>query len=275
MRNTQLLADGLGFPESTRWRDGRAWICNWGSGEVLAFGAEGTRETVLRVAPQTLPFSIDWLPDGALVLIDGPARRLLKLRSGGELETLADLATLSPAPFNEIVVSAGGRIYVNGGGGSIVLVEPEAGVRKVADGLQWPNGMVLLEDERTLVVADSHAAQLVAFDIGARGTLSNRRVWADLEYAPDGICADSEGAIWVATVPGRRCLRVAPGGEVLDAVTTDQGCFACMLGGEDGRTLFIASAEWRGMDAAMKDGPGRSGRLLAVAGMPAAHDGRP
>jgi sugar lactone lactonase YvrE len=275
MSETYLLADELGFPESTRWHDGRVWICNWGAGEVLALTADGAREVIASVAPQTLPFSIDWLPDGELVLIDGPRRQLFKQGPDGTLEVLVDLSALSTAPFNELVVSAAGNIYVNGGAGSIVCIQPELAVQVVANGLQWPNGMALLDDDRTLVVADSHAQQLVAYDIEDRGTLSNRRVWAALEHAPDGICADADGAIWAATVPGKQCMRVAEGGEVLDTVQADQGCFACMLGGEDGRTLFIATAQWRGMDAAMKEGPGRTGRLLTTPGMPAAHAGRP
>ncbi len=125
------------------------------------------------------------------------------------------------------------------------------------------------------MVADSHAQELVGYHVSTDGMLSGRRTWAGLEHAPDGICADADGAIWVASVPGRGCVRVAEGGEVLDAVTVDRGCFACMLGGEDGRTLFIAAAEWRGMEAAMTDGPGSTGQLLAAPGQPAPHAGRP
>lgn len=275
MTETYLVAAELGFPESPRWHDGRIWICNWGAGEILALSVDGAREVVARVAPRTLPFSIDWLPDGELIVVDGPARRLLRLGTDGALATFVDLSALSAAPFNELVVSAAGNIYVNGGDGVIVCVQPELGVREVANGLRWPNGMALLDDERTLVVADSHANRLFAFDVDDHGTLSNRRVWAELSHAPDGICADTDGAIWVATVPGKQCLRVAEGGAVLETVHVDQGCFACMLGGNDGRTLFIASAQWRGMDAAMNEGPGLTGRLLAAPGRSAAHAGRP
>jgi hypothetical protein len=144
----------------------------------------------------------------------------------------------------------------------VVRVQPDGSARQVADGLQWPNGMALIDDDRTLVVADSHAEQLVGFDVARDGTLSGRRVWAALEHAPDGICADAEGAIWVASVPGQHCVRVRDGGEMLDTIAVDRGCFACMLGGEDGRTLFIAAAEWRGMEAAMNQGPGQRGGCL-------------
>jgi sugar lactone lactonase YvrE len=275
MNATRVLVEGLGFPESTRWRDGRAWLCNWGAGEVLAVTPAGERGVVARVAAQTLPFSIDWLPDGRLLVIDGPRRLLLRQEPDGELRTVADLDGFGPGPFNEIVVDSAGNAYVNGGGGSVVCVRPDGSAHTVADGLRWPNGMALVDDGRTLVVADSHAQQLVGFAVAGDGTLSGRRVWAELEHAPDGICADADGAVWVATVPGERCVRVREGGEVLATVHADRGCFACMLGGDDGRTLFIGAAEWRGMEAAMSEGPGLTGQLLAAPGQPAPHAGRP
>ena len=164
---------------------------------------------------------------------------------------------------------------MNGGSGSVVCVHADATIGVVASELQWPNGMALLADERVLVVADSHAEQLLAFDVDDDGMLSDCRVWAELEHAPDGICADADGAVWVASVPGQHCIRVAEGGEVLTTVTADRGCFACMLGGEDGRTLFIAAAQRRGMEAAMREGPGLTGQLLAAPDQPAPHAGRP
>jgi sugar lactone lactonase YvrE len=275
MSETRILLDGLGIPESTRWHDGRAWLCNWGAGEVVAVGSDGEHEVTARLAPSALPFSIDWLPDGRLLVIDGPERLLLRQRADGALEELADLTGFGPAPFNELVVDAGGNAYVNGGPGLVVLVSPDGTVREVADGFNWPNGMALVDDGHTLVVADSHPGQLVAFDVTSDGGLAARRVWAELEHAPDGICADAAGAIWVASVPGQHCVRVKEGGEVLTTVGIDRGCFACMLGGADGRTLLIAAAEWHGMEALGASGPGSSGRLLAAAGQPASRAGRP
>jgi sugar lactone lactonase YvrE len=275
MGEIEVVLDGLGFPESTRWRDGRVWLSNWGAGEVLAVTPDGERDVEARLAPDTLPFSIDWLPDGRLLVVDGPRQLLLRQDPDGSLATLADLGGIGPGPFNELVVDGAGNAYVNGGPGAVVLVRPDGRTVGVADGLQWPNGMALVDDGRTLVVADSHAQQLVGFEVAGDGTLSGRRVWAALEHAPDGICVDADGAVWVATVPGRCCVRVREGGEVLDTVAADRGCFACMLGGEDGRTLFIAAAEWRGMEAAMTEGPGLTGRLLAAPGQPAPHAGRP
>jgi sugar lactone lactonase YvrE len=270
----RLVLDGLGFPESTRWYDGRVWLCDWGSGEVLA-ASSGGREVMARVASGTIPFSIDWLPDGRLLVVDGPRGLLLRQEPDGALSTVADLTSFGSPPFNELVVDATGNAYVNGGPGVVVCVAPDGTSRKVADGLSWPNGMAVINDGRTLVVADSHAEQLVAFDVQNDSTLTGRRVWAELEQAPDGICADADGAIWVATVPGKSCVRVREGGEMLNVVSTDRGCFACMLGGEHGRTLFIAAAQWRGMEATMNEGPGRTGQLLAVPDQPAPHAGRP
>jgi sugar lactone lactonase YvrE len=274
MNETRVVVDGLGFPESTRWHDGRVWLCNWGAGEVLAVRPDGTSEVMAQLEPRTIPFSIDWRPDGRLLVIDGPRRLLLGPGSDGAVDPVADLTGFGPEPFNELVVDTTGNAYVNGGRGDVVCVGADGTPRKVADGFKWPNGMALIDDGATLVVADSHAQQLVAFEVRDDGTLVGRRVWADLESAPDGICADADGAIWVATVPGQSCVRVQEGGEVLNTVPSDRGCFACMLGGGDGRTLFIAAAEWHGMEA-MRDGPGLTGQLLAVPGQPAAHAGRP
>jgi sugar lactone lactonase YvrE len=275
MGEIRVVLGGLGFPESTRWRDGRVWLCNWGSGEVWAVTPDGQREVMARLATETLPFSIDWLPDGRLLIIDGKQRTLLRQESDGTLTAVADVTGFGPAPFNELVVDRTGNAYLNGGPGLVVLARANGTLRTVADGLLWPNGMALVDRGRTLVVADSHAKQLAAFDVAEDSTLSQRRVWADLEYAPDGICADADGAIWAASVPGQHCVRVKEGGDVLATVAVDRGCFACMLGGEDGRTLFIAAAEWRGMDVLMSDGPGVTGQLLAAPGQPAAHAGHP
>ncbi len=272
---THLVLEGLGFPESTRWHEGRVWLCNWGAGEVLATTVGGRPEVMARLEPRALPFSIDWLPDGQLLVVDGPRRLLLRQEADGALAPYADLTGFGPGPFNELVVDSRGNAYVNGGPGLVVCVAPDETVRQVADGLRWPNGMALIDDGGTLIVADSQAQQLVAFEVREDGSLAGRHLWADLEQAPDGICADTDGAVWVASVPGQSCVRVLEGGEILNTVSADRGCFACMLGGEDGRTLFIAAAQWHGMQAAMNEGPGLTGQLLAAPGQPAARAGRP
>ena len=153
------------------------------------------------------------------------------------------------------------------------MVTPDGEARQVADGVAFPNGMAVTPDDATLIVAESYANRLTAFDIAADGSLSDRRVWAELGGGyPDGICLDAEGAVWYADVPNKRCVRVREGGEVLETVELDRGCFACMLGGEDGRTLFMVANEWRG-PASMTGGE-RTGQVLTV-DAPAARAGRP
>ena len=260
---TELFATGLHMGESPRWHDGRFWMCDWIAGEVLAFDADGSGEVITRV--DGLPFSIDWLGDGRL-LVTTPnglviGRALLPYSAAGQ-------------PFNEIVVDAADRAWVDMPGaapwedhkpGIVAVVLPDGGSRQVADDMWFPNGMVVLGDE-TLVVAESHADRLTAWTITASGDLVDRRVWADLGpgSAPDGICADADGAIWYASVPGQRCTRVAEGGEVLDSIDVDRGCFACMLGGSNMKTLFMIAAEWRGMEKIPEVTRERTGQVLAA-----------
>ena len=226
--------------ESPRWHDGRFWMCDWLAGKVLAFAADGTREVVARV--DGLPFSIDWLPDGRLV-----ATTPAGLAAGPDLAPYA----AAGRPFNEIVVDAHGSCWVDMPGsmpweerrpGIVAVVRPDGTCEQVADDVWFPNGMAIVE-ETTLVVAESHADRLTAWTLGADGTLSDRRVWAALGEgeAPDGICVDASGAIWYASVPQQHCVRVAEGGEVLETVSVDRGAFACMLGGDDGRTLYVVA----------------------------------
>lgn len=278
-----VLLSGLAFGESPRWRDARLWFCHWGAREVVAVDAKGASEIVLH-APTTLPFSIDWLRDGRLLLVSGREGLLLRREADGALTTHADLRGLSDRGWNEIVVDGRGVTYVNGVGfdmmageafapGQIALVAADGAARTVADGLAFPNGMAVTPDNATLIVAESYARRLTAFDIAADGSLGNRRIWADLgEGCPDGICLDAEGAVWYADVPNRRCVRVREGGEVLATVALDRGCFACMLGGADGRTLFLMAAEWRGPEAML--GGARTGQMLTVR-TPAPHAGWP
>ncbi|HEY2650888.1 MAG TPA: SMP-30/gluconolactonase/LRE family protein [Solirubrobacteraceae bacterium] len=168
MGEASVLIDGLGIPESTRWRDGRVWLCNWGAGEVLAVTPSGDREVITRLAPQSLPFSVEWLPNGRLVVVDGPRRLLLGLQPDRSLTPVANLSSLGEGAANELVVDGAGNAFVNGGEGSVVRVTPDGAVRKVAEGLKFPNGMALVDRDGTLVVADSHAQALIAYDVGER-----------------------------------------------------------------------------------------------------------
>jgi len=268
----RIVMTGLRVGESPRWHDDRLWFSNWGAQEVIAVDSEGESEVVLRV-PTTIPFSIDWLPDGPLLVVSGPESLLLRAEPDGSLVTHADLSGVSSLGFNEIVVDGRGNTYVNGAGfdlmageefrpGLVALVTPDGAPRQVAEGVAFPNGMAVTADNSTLTVAESYAGRLTAFEIGADGDLSNRRVWADVGGPPDGICIDAEGAVWYADVPNKRCVRVREGGEVLQTIELDRGCFACALGGADGSTLFMTAAEWLG-SANMFEGP-PTGQVLAV-----------
>jgi sugar lactone lactonase YvrE len=231
-----------------------------------------------------MPFSFDWTPAGRMLVIAGATKSLLHEETGGGLAPFVDLAPLCDRPWNEIVVDAAGNAYVNSIGfdmmagepvttGIIALVTPAGDARNVADGLEFPNGMAISPDGGTLLVAESYGQRLTAFDIAADGALSGRRVWADLDGdAPDGMCFDAEGAVWYASVPGKWCRRVREGGEVIETVAVDRGCFACMLGGDDGRRLFIAAANWAGPASVASGGP--SGHVVS-ARVAVPHAGRP
>jgi len=278
----RIVLDGLAMAESPRWHEGRLWLADWGVGEVIAVDADGNDERIMG-GIGGLPISIDWLPDGRLLVVAGSRLELLRREPDGSLLTHADLGALSHHAWNEIVVDGRGNAYVNNigfdfpggepGPGTIALVTPDGRAREAAGGLAFPNGMVVTPDGATLIVAESYGHSLTAFDIGADGSLSKRRLWADLgDSYPDGICLDAEGAIWYADVPNRRCTRVREGGEVLDVVELDRGCFACILGGADGRTLFLLAAEWSGPGQMSE--MARSGQVLAVRA-PAPRAGRP
>ncbi len=225
---------------------------------------------------------MDWLPDGRLLLVSSRDARLLRKEPDGSLVTHADLRSLSDRGWNEVVVDGRGNAYVNGVGfdlmagetfapGMIALVTSDGSARQVADGIAFPNGMAVTPDNSTLIVAESYGKKLTAFDITADGSLSNRRVWADLgDGVPDGICLDTDGAVWYADVPNKRCVRVREGGEKLQSVNLDRGCFACMLGGVDGRMLFMVVREWRGLESTAD----RTGQVLTMKA-PAPHAGRP
>jgi sugar lactone lactonase YvrE len=282
----QPLVTGLVIGESPRWHDGRLWFAHWGTGEIVAVDLEGNSE-VVGEGPAGLGWSIDWLPDGRL-LVTGEG--LMRREPDGSIVPHADLSGLGVAGFNEIVVDGRGNIYVNGGAdfepaageppGIIALIATDGSVRRVADGIAFPNGMAVTPDNSTLIVAESFATRLTAFDIADDGNLSNRRAWAE-SVGPDGICIDAEGAVWTGVGGFGENLvgRVRDGGEVLERVQLGMPCFACMLGGDDGKTLFMLVADWRIADspddniARLTTGP-RTGQVL-TARAPAARAGWP
>jgi len=272
----QTLLSGLVFGESPRWGpDGRLWVSDWGAREVVAVDLDGQSEVAVRLDfPSFQAICIDWLPDGRLLVVSSADGLLLRREPDGSLVTHADLNGVDEPRWNDIVVDGRGNAYVNNIGfdmaagedpapGAIALVTPDGAARRVAGDVAFPNGMAVTPDNSTLIVAESYARKLTAFDIAVDGTLSNQRAWAELDDGvPDGICVDAEGAVWYGDVPNSRCVRVAEGGEVLETIELDAGCFACMLGGADGRTLFMVVREWHG-PATMAD-PSRDGRVLTA-----------
>ena len=273
MSEPMVLLSGLGIPESPRWHEGRLWFCNWIDRQVMAVDMDGKAEVMLTRDPASYPmgYSIHWLPDGRL------------LTTGAKLdrqEPAGSMAVHAEQPANEIVVDARGNIYLNGadfdfvGGaapkpGYIKLVTPDGQLRQVADDIQLPNGMVITPDNRTLIISESLARRLTAFDIDPDGGLSGRRVFAG-NLGPDGITIDAEGAVWTGTLD-LSVVRVAEGGKVLQRVELEENRapFALMLGGPDRRTLFICTVEWRQADGhvanlhRLSNGP-RTGEILTL-----------
>jgi sugar lactone lactonase YvrE len=264
------LIGGLVVGESPRWHDGRLWFSHWGAQEIAAIDTEGAFE-VIAPGPVPVGFCLDWLPDGRLLVTGG--ERVLRFEPDGTTTVHADLAGLASA-LNEIVVDPRGNIYVNDVGfqfgaedfrpGTIVLITPDGAARRVAENIMFPNGMVVTPDGSTLIVAESWANRLTAFDVGPDGGLTNRRVWAAV--GGDGICLDAQGAVWCASVTetGPECLLVREGGEVLERIPLDVACFACRLGGADGRTLFLMVAEWRGVERMGELFRSRTGQILTM-----------
>jgi sugar lactone lactonase YvrE len=276
MTALRTVLTGIGFGESPRWFDGRLWFADWASQEIIAVTDDGAAEVVVKGPEQGFgPVCFDFAPDGRLVLVSGRHRALLRREPDHTVATYADLgAAFADEHWNEVVFDRRGYAYVNNIGfafpggefapGVVVVVPPDGPARVVADGFGFPNGMAVTPDGSTLIVAESYGHCLTAFDIGADGSLSNRRTWAFLgeTAAPDGICLDTDATVWYADVPNRHCVRVREGGEVVRTVDTGLGCFSCALGGPDGRTLYIVVADWSNPAAMMSGAP--TGQLLAI-----------
>lgn len=267
-RQIDVLADGFSYLDGPRWHDGRLWVSDFYTPAVLAVDTDGSIEHVAEVPGQ--PSGLGWLPDGRLLIVSMRDHRILRREPTGEVVTHADLSALDPAGhLNDMVVTPFGRAYVGEFGFDLMAgepirttrlyrVEPDGESAVVANDLLFPNGMVHLTDS-TLLVAETFGNRISAFDAGTDGSLHNRRAWAafddpvpsdDIEthvrraaVTPDGMCADIDGSIWVADGVHNRVLHVRPGGEVLEELSTGNlGVYACMLGGDDGRTLFLCAA---------------------------------
>lgn len=273
MHEPRVIAEGLAFGEGPRWHDGRVWLSDMHAHVVLAIDPlTGATETIAEVP--NCPSGLGWLPDGRLLVVSMEDRRLLRQEPDGSLVVHAELGSVATFHCNDMVVDAAGNAYVGNfgfdlhkraqpGPAALALVRVDGSVEVAAEGLEFPNGTVISADGTTLVVGESMGRRLTAFTIRADHTLADRRVWADLgDGIPDGICLDAEGAIWYADPRANRCVRVGEGGTVLDEVVIDRGCFACMLGGADRRTLFIVASHTSDPAESRER---RTGQVLAVA----------
>ena len=260
---TEILLEGLVFPEGPRWHAGRLWFSDMDAGRVMTVDLEGRAETVAYVPGR--PSGLGWLPDGRLLVVSMTDRRLLRLEPDGLVEA-ADLSKLASCHLNDMVVDVRGRAYVGNFGfelgagepfspAEIILVTPDGNACIVADRMAFPNGSVITADGSTLIVAETFGACLTAFDIEMDGSLSGRRIWARLERAvPDGICLDAEGAVWVASPLSAEVLRVFEGGRVTHRIRVSTQAYACMLGGPERRTLFVLTSGDRSPGTGMSGG---------------------
>ncbi len=262
---TQILRAGLRFGEGPRWHDGRLWYSDFYDRAVHAIDLDGNDERIVEVAAQ--PSGLGWLANGDLLISSMIDRKVLRW-DGSNLSPYADLSDRFTWHGNDMLVDSADRAYVGNFGfdhetflqvhgfegllgepgptpAAICMIDRDRSVTVVAEDMIFPNGMVLTPDGKTLICAETLALRLTAFDVASDGTLSNRRVWADLSEqlgAPDGIALDAEGAVWIAAASTPRAMRIAEGGEVLEVIETSQSCFALMLGGPEGRHLFMMTA---------------------------------
>ena len=246
--NLTPFIDDFVFLEGPRWRDGLLWVSDVNDKKVYTISPQGERKVMAEVSNR--PSGIGFLPDGTPLVVsmrDNTLRRI----EGNELPVHGDVSALVKGEINDMVVDKKGNAYVGSMGydlfrgekfapGTIVLVKPDGSVREVADGLHFPNGPVVSPDGKMLVVAESWGKRLSAFTIEDDGSLSNRRVFADLgDYTPDGITLDEEGGIWLAAFANDAFVRVKDGGEITDVIEVpDRRAVACTLGGDDMKTLY-------------------------------------
>ncbi|MBX9664208.1 SMP-30/gluconolactonase/LRE family protein [Novosphingobium sp.] len=262
-RAVRQLADGFHFGEGPRWHEGRLWFSDFYSHTIRSVDLAGNHRIELEVDDQ--PSGLGWMPDGALIYVSMRKRQVWRRWPDGRLAMHADLADLTAHLCNDMVVDAEGRAYVGNFGfdldqelrargvpavladhprANLVLVQADGSVSVASPDMSFPNGTVITPDGKTLIIGETLGGRLTAFDIGEGGALSRRRLWADtMPRVPDGIALDAEGAVWIANPIAPECARIAEGGEVLEVVSTgEMPCYACMLGGPDGRHLFMLCA---------------------------------
>lgn len=296
-RDLSVVLDAMSFTECPRWHDGRIWVSDFYTHRVVSANADGSDLRVEAEVPEQ-PSGLGWLPDGRLLAVSMRDRTVLVRQDSGTLTVHADLGSLVTGHLNDMVVDSEGRAYIGNFGfdlmsgapvsaANIVRVDPDGSARVVADDMMFPNGSVITADGSTLIVAETFGNMLTAFDIDDDGSLSGRRAWAQfgdaltttdlgvalgqLAVAPDGICLDAEGAVWAADALRGRAIRVREGGEIIDEIQAEAGVFACMLGGDNGTTLFLCSAP--DFDEHARSATHQA-RLLAVE-VDVAHAGKP
>ncbi|MBD3729522.1 MAG: SMP-30/gluconolactonase/LRE family protein [Sphingomonadales bacterium] len=291
-RAVRTLATGLYFGEGPRWHDGRLWFSDFHARTVSSLGMDGTVRVELEL--DDWPSGLGWMPDGSLLVVKMHAREVWRRWPDGRFALHADIRAHTAHLANDMVVDGQGRAYVGNFGfdldgelvargpeavladhptANIACIAPDGSVSVAAEGMSFPNGMVITPDGKTLIAGETLGGRLTAFDLAADGTLSNRRIWAQTwPHIPDGICLDAEGAVWIADPLAPQCVRIAQGGEVLEVVETGGlNCFACMLGGEDGRDLFMMLAPTSVAEIAKREPLG----TIAVARVDVARAGLP
>ncbi len=258
MHEPTLLVDGLDFGEGPRWHDGRLWYSDFHQHRIYAISADGARETMVDMGDER-PSGLGWLPDGDLLVVAMLARQVWRVRDG-EIGVHADLGDLATWHCNDMVVAANGTAYVGNFGydiegdrsnpmsATLAIVGPDGSVFAGPSGLDFPNGSVITPDGSTLIIGETFASRMTAFEVLDGGLLGERRVWAETPgIFPDGCCLDAAGGIWIADAGRGDVVRVVEGGEVTDRVAIPdlgrpQKAYACMLGGGDGRTLHCVTA---------------------------------
>ena len=278
-KRTRILMDGLTFGEGPRWHDGKFYFSDFYSHKVFSLDMEGNSEVIVEVPGQ--PSGLGWMPDGTMLIVSMKDKKLLSFINN-TLSEVADLSDLAGFHCNDMVVDDRGNAYIGNFGfntysgeeikpANLILVRPGEDPCVAADNLLFPNGAVITPDGKTLIVGETYAARLTSFDINQDATLSNRRVWADFTLdakegevpVPDGMCLDAEGAIWVASPTTADVIRIKEGGEILDRIPVETNAYACMLGGDDLKTLFICTSKASGVDpeAALRE---KSGKIETI-----------
>ena len=278
-KRTTILMDGLTFGEGPRWHEEKFYFSDFYSHKVFSLDMDGNSEVIVEVPAQ--PSGLGWMPDGTMLIVSMKDKKLLSFNNN-TLSEVADLSNLAGFHCNDMVVDDQGNAYIGNFGfntysgeeirpANLILVRPGEDPCLAADDLLFPNGTVITPDGKTLIVGETYAARLTAFDINQDATLSNRRVWADFTLdagegnipLPDGMCLDVEGAIWVASPSTAEVVRVREGGVILDRIPVETNAYACMLGGDDLKTLFICTSNASGVDpdAALRE---KSGKIETI-----------